>query len=381
MEEIKIMINIPENKRNVPSLLTCIDGTEVKTAQDWINKRRPEILEMLRREEYGRLPDMSDVEIKIQVTAVRQGPKIMNGRAVRKTVEVEAVRKERHFIFTFDVFIPADAKEPVPAFVEICNRGPMNCDPARENLSSFYPAETIISRGYACAAFRTHEVAPDYEEGFKTGFHRLFPDYVDNRPDDAWGTITVWAWAASRVMDYFEMEPMIDAAKVAVVGHSRGGKTALWCGAQDERFAMAISSCSGNSGDAISRGKTGESIAQILDRFPFWFAKNYQKYANNEEAMPFDQHFLIALMAPRLVYTSTKTNDSWADPVSEFESLVQADPVYQLFGLEGLEQRVFSLPEQPLHNGHIGHHHKTGEHNMDDYDWDQYMDYADRHMK
>lgn len=381
MEEIKIMINIPENKRNVPSLLTCIDGTEVKTAQDWINKRRPEILEMLRREEYGRLPDMSDVEIKIQVTAVRQGPKIMNGRAVRKTVEVEAVRKERHFIFTFDVFIPADAKEPVPAFVEICNRGPMNCDPARENLSSFYPAETIISRGYACAAFRTHEVAPDYEEGFKTGFHRLFPDYVDNRPDDAWGTITVWAWAASRVMDYFEMEPMIDAAKVAVVGHSRGGKTALWCGAQDERFAMAISSCSGNSGDAISRGKTGESIAQILDRFPFWFAKNYQKYANNEEAMPFDQHFLIALMAPRLVYTSTKTNDSWADPVSEFESLVQADPVYQLFGLEGLEQREFSLPEQPLHNGHIGHHHKTGEHNMDDYDWDQYMDYADHHMK
>lgn len=375
------MINIPENKRNVPSLLTCIDGTEVKTAQDWIHKRRPEILEMLRREEYGRLPDMSDVEIKIQATAVRQGPKIMNGRAVRKTVEVEAVRKERHFIFTFDVFIPAEAKEPVPAFVEICNRGPMNCDPARENLSSFYPAETIISRGYACAAFRTHEVAPDYEEGFKTGFHRLFPDYVDNRPDDAWGTITVWAWAASRVMDYFEMEPMIDSARVAVVGHSRGGKTALWCAAQDERFAMAISSCSGNSGDAISRGKTGESIAQILDRFPFWFAKNYQKYANHEDIMPFDQHFLIALMAPRLVYTSTKTNDSWADPVSEFESLVQTDPVYQLFGLEGLEQKEFSLPEQPLHNGHIGHHHKTGEHNMDDYDWDQYMDYADRHMK
>ncbi len=375
------MINIPENKRNVPSLFTCLDGTEIKTAEEWIQKRRPEILEMLRREEYGRLPDMSDVKILMQVTAVRQGAKIMNGRAIRKTVEVEAVRKDRHFIFAFDVFLPADADKPVPAFVEICNRGPMNCDPARENLSSFYPAETIISRGYACAAFRTHEVAPDYEEGFKTGFHRLFPDYVDKRPDDAWGTITVWAWAASRVMDFFETEPMIDEKRVAVVGHSRGGKTALWCAAQDERFAMAISSCSGNSGDAISRGKTGESIAQILDRFPFWFAKNYRKYANHEEIMPFDQHFLVALMAPRLVYTSTKTNDSWADPVSEFESLVQVDPVYQLFGLKGLEQREFPLPEQPLHEGNIGHHHKTGEHDMDDYDWDQYMDYADRHMR
>lgn len=375
------MMIIPENKRNVPSLFTCLDGTEVKTAEDWVQKRRPEILELLRKEEYGRLPDMSDVQINIRVTAVRQGERIMSGRAIRKTVEVEAVRKERHFIFTFDVFIPAHSEKPVPAFIEICNRGAMNCDPSREFFSTFYPAETIISRGYACAAFRTHEVAPDYEEGFTTGFHRLFPEYVDQRAGDDWGTLTVWAWAASRIMDYMETEPLIDEKKVAVVGHSRGGKTALWCGAQDERFAMAVSSCSGNSGDAISRGKSGESIQQILNRFPFWFARNYQKYAGHEDTMPFDQHFLVSLMAPRLVYTSTKSNDDWADPASEFESLVQADPVYQLFGLTGLEQPNRPLPEQPLHEGHIGHHHKTGDHDMTEYDWDQYMNYADRHMR
>ena len=376
-----IMLNIPENKRNVPSLFVCNDGTEVTTAEIWMKKRRPEILELLRREEYGRLPDMSDVKVDIRVVDERQGEKIIDGRAIRKTIEVEAVRRDRHFVFCFDVFIPTKAKYPVPAFVEICNRGSMVCDPARELLSSFYPVETIISRGYACAAFRTHEVAPDYDEGYKTGFHRLFPDYVENRPDDAWGTLTVWAWAASRVMDYFETEPLIDEKRVAVVGHSRGGKTALWCGAQDERFAMAVSSCSGNSGDAISRGKTGESIRQILDRFPFWFANNYQKYADHEDEMPFDQHFLVSLMAPRLVYTSTKTLDSWADPVSEFETLVQASPVYQLFGKTGLQQNTFSLSEEKLHDGCIGHHHKTGEHTMDDYDWDLYMDYADKHMK
>ncbi len=375
------MISIPDNKRNTPSLLTCQDGAQVRSAEDWMNKRRPEILEILRREEYGRLPDMKDVEITIRVTDVRRGDKIMNGRAVRKTVEIEAIRRGRHFIFTFDVFIPANAQSPVPAFVEICNRGAMNCDPAREILSTFYPAETIISRGYACAAFRTHEVAPDYEEGFHTGFHRLFPELAENRPMDAYGTLTAWAWAASRVMDYFETEPMIDEKKVAVVGHSRGGKTSLWCGAQDERFAMAISSCSGNSGDAISRGKTGESIAQIVDRFPFWFARNYQKWAGHEQEMPFDQHFLVSLMAPRLVYTSTKTNDAWADPASEFESLVQADPVWQLFGLTGLQTRERPKPETALHTGHIGHHQKTGEHNMDDYDWDKYLDFADAHLR
>jgi len=186
---------------------------------------------------------------------------------------------------------------------------------------------------------------------------------------------------ASRVMDYFEMEPLIDDAKVAVVGHSRGGKTALWCGAQDERFAMVISSCSGNSGDAISRGKSGESISQILERFPFWFAKNYKKYAEREDSLPFDQHFLLALMAPRLLYTSTRTNDKWADPDSEFETIVQTDPVYQLYGVQGLQQRERPLPEFPLHGGHIGHHQKTGAHDMDDYDWNQYLNYADIHMK
>lgn len=133
------MIHIPENKRNVPSLFTCLDGTEVKTAEDWTGKRRPEILGILRKEEYGCLPDMGDVQINIRVAAVRQGGKIMNGRAVRKTVEVEAIRGDRNFIFTFEVFIPANADKPVPAFVEICNRGTMNCDPAREFYSSFYP--------------------------------------------------------------------------------------------------------------------------------------------------------------------------------------------------------------------------------------------------
>lgn len=375
------MMKMPENKRGVPSVLTCLDGTKVTDEKLWYEKRRPEILELFRREEYGRLPDMSDVEIHIRVADSRQNETIMEGRAVRRTVEVEAVRKGIHFSFNFVVFIPADAGHAVPAFICICNRGIKDCDPARHFLSPFYPAETIVSRGYACAAFRTQEVAPDYEEGFTTGFHKLFPEYVDNRPDDAWGTLSVWAWAASRILDYFETDPLIDATKVAVIGHSRGGKTALWCAAQDERVAMAVSSCAGNSGDAIARGSHGETIKDIANRFPYWFCHNYQKYKDHEENLPFDQHMLLSLIAPRLVYTTSKTFDSWADPRGQFESCVQADPVFRLLGVKGIDEREFPLPEHPLHEGHIAHHHKTGIHDLDEYDWNCIMDYADEHMK
>ncbi|WAJ22692.1 alpha/beta hydrolase family protein [Lacrimispora xylanolytica] len=370
-----------ENKRNIPSILTCLDGTEVGDWETWLKKRRSELLNLFRQEEYGFLPDMSEVEIKIRVADSRRSEEIMQGRAIRNTVEVEAIRNGIHFSFTFAAFIPADAKGPVPAFVTVCNRGIKDSDPARHFLSSFYPAETIISRGYACAAFRTQEVSPDYDEGFTTGFSRLFPEYVEGRSDDAWGAITAWAWAASRIMDYFEMEPLIDEKRVALVGHSRGGKTALWGTAQDERFAMAVSSCAGNSGDALSRGAKGEKIGDIVKRFPYWFCKNYQKYVDKEETLPFDQHMLLGLIAPRLVYTSAKTFDSWADPEGQFESCIQASPVYELFGKKGIGQKKRPLPEQPVHEGRIGHHYKTGNHDMDEYDWNCYMDFADLHMK
>lgn len=380
-----------DNKRGVPQVLACLDGSEVNDGAAWYARRRPELLKLFRREEYGRLPDMSEVALHIRAVDSRSGPAVMEGRALRRTVEVEAVRRGRSFIFNFVVFIPLGLEKPAPAFVVVCNRGIRDSDPARHFLSPFYPAETIVSRGYACAAFRTQEVAADYEEGFTTGFHRLFPEWAEStqaRPDDAYGAITAWAWAAGRVMDYFESEPLIDEKRVAVAGHSRGGKTALWCAAQDERFAMAVSSCAGNSGDALARGAKGERIADIVGRFPYWFARNYRRYAGREEELPFDQHMLISLIAPRLVYTSSKTFDAWADQEGQFESLRQASPVFELLGVPGLRDASQGsgipaerpLPERPLHEGHIGYHFKTGSHDMDEYDWNCYLDFADRHI-
>ena len=254
-------------------------------------------------------------------------------------------------------------------------------DPSRSFLSPFWPAETIVARGFAAAVVFTHDIAPDYDEGFSMGLHKLFPELNENRPMDTWGAISAWAWGTSRIMDYMETDDLIDNTRVMVVGHSRGGKTALWCAAQDTRFTMAVSSCSGCSGAALSREKEGERVEQITKRFPYWFCQNYFKYSGHEDQLPIDQHMLLALIAPRLIYVSSKTFDSWADPESEFASCVQASPVYRLYGKTGMPEIHMPRPDHPILTGSIGYHLKTGYHFMDEYDWERYLEFATGHMK
>ena len=364
--------------RNLPDLLTCQDGSEVKNAKEWMEKRRLEIINLFGEHIYGKLPDMNEVKIKIRVACEKQGPEIMAGRAVRKTLEIQTERNGVHFQFPVVVFIPLQTDSPVPALLTVCNRGIKDADPARHFLSPFWPAETMIARGYASAVVLTQDIAPDYDEDFTMGFHKLFPEYVGKeRPHNSWGAISAWAWGASRIMDYFVQEPLIDEKRVAVIGHSRGGKTALWCAAQDDRFAMAVSSSAGNSGDALARQSKGERVRDIVNRFPYWFCKNYQKYADNEDKMPIDQHMLLASIAPRLIYITSKTFDSWADPEGQFESCIQASPAYWLFGKQGMPLSEQPLPECPVHSGEIAYHMKTGNHDLDEYDWNEIMNFAD----
>jgi hypothetical protein len=238
----------------------------------------------------------------------------------------------------------------------------------------------IIDRGYAAALLLTHDIAPDYEENYTAKFHWLFPEYVSNRPGNAWGTLTAWAWGMSRAVDYLVTDPLLKENEIATVGHSRGGKTSLWCGAQDTRISLVISSCSGCSGAAISREKTGERIESITRRIPRWFCRNYRKYADHEDTMPFDQHMLLALIAPRPLYLSDRTLDTGCDPRSEYESLKRAGEIYRLYGKTGGLGEDFPAPEQTVISGNLGFHIKSGEHNMDEYDWERYLNFCDRHF-
>jgi pimeloyl-ACP methyl ester carboxylesterase len=356
--------------KNLPPL---VKGTLSK--ETWNEERRKELLEFFRHEVYGIIPDGDSLSVSIRAADECSG--VMDGRAIRKIVEVCVRRKEREFSFTFLVFIPNTAEQkPVPAIISLQGSLP---DPTRRHLDSSWPAETVISRGYAAVGLFNQDVAPDYDERFTTKFYRLFPEYADKRPKDMMGTISAWAWGMSRVVDYLLSDPLING-EIAVVGHSRGGKTALWCGVQDPRVTLTISSCSGCSGAAITRGKGGEHIKDITSSFPYWFCDNYKKYADDETNMPFDQHLLAALLAPRLFYINSKSYDSWCDPKAEFECAKQASPAWGVYGKTGLPVSEMPKPETPIHSGNIGYHLKTGHHFLDEYDWDNYLDFMDRHF-
>ena len=367
------------NNLTLPAPLTTNAGNKVTTPAKWQKTRRLEILEMFRTHVYGRTPIGRPDNLRFEVKEINK--KAMGGKATLKRINIHFSGPGGKGVIKLVLFIPNNAPKPVPGFLLICHRAPNNIDPTRKKKSSFWPAERIVERGYVAAAFHSSDLDPDKFDGFKDGVHGIFDPKNSKRSPDAWGTIAAWAWGASRVMDYFENDMDINEKHIGVVGHSRGGKASLWCGAEDERFALTISNDSGCSGAALSRNKKGERVKKINTSFPHWFCANYKKFNDKEEKLPIDQHELIALMAPRLVYVASASLDKWSDPAGEFLSCVNAGPVYQLYGLQGVGATEMPKYQQPLRTGHIGHHIRIGSHNMTKYDWNCYIDFADRHWK
>jgi len=251
---------------------------------------------------------------------------------------------------------------------------------SRGKHASRWPLDRIIERGYAVATYYYGDVEPDHREGWREGIRaRLGGNPVRSGHGDDWGAIAAWAWGLSRALDYLETIPEVDARRVAVFGHSRHGKTALWAGAQDERFALTISNDSGEGGASIARRTYGERVDDLVRAVPYWFCPNYARFVGRENELPVDAHMLIALAAPRPVYVASAIGDQWADPRGEFLAARHATPAWHLFGKKGLESAEMPAPDQPV-GDQVGYHVRTGDHDITAYDWEQFMNFADRHL-
>lgn len=365
---------------NVPELLRTFDGREIVTAAQWETIRAPELLKEFQNEEYGRRPVERPADLVFSAEA--PDSEMFDGKAVLKRIRVNYAGRYGKGGFSFMEVIP-DVGRPVPSFVLFCteNQRTKHIDISKPMSDGFWPVEKIVSRGYAAIVFSNGEIAPDRRGAGMTGVFSCFENPTKGRPTDSWGALSAWAWGASRVMDWIESESLLDAKRVAIIGHSRGGKTALLAAASDRRFAMVCSNNSGCSGAKLNHINLPKSqnVQQIFNFFPHWFCANYVRHVNAEKRWRIDQHCLIALIAPRLVCIGSAKGDVRAGPEGEYWSGVLASPAWGLYGKEGLVADSFPQVETPLQKGCISYHLRSGKHALTAYDWKCYMDFADRH--
>ena len=368
---------------------------EISSLRQWERVHRPAIYDFFEKEVYGRIPEK---QVPIRYELLSEG-EALGGKAVRREVamHIEGMATPVPIL----MYIPAAAEGAVPAFLGMNFKGnhqinpdpeitisvnapkgeELGSDPERGAATSRWPLELLMDNGYALVTIYRGDVDPDFDDGFQNGVHPLF--YAEGQSSPAaeeWGTIGAWAWSLSRVMDYLETDKDIDAERVAVIGHSRLGKTSLWAGATDPRFAIVISNDSGCGGAALSMRKHGETVEVINKNFPHWFCDNYNKYSNNEEALMVDQQGLLALIAPRPLYVASAVEDDWADPEGEYLSALYASPVYELYGKKGLASPMPAV-DSPMMEGDVAYHIRKGGHDINLYDWTQYVKFADKYFK
>lgn len=407
-DEIWSDVHIDENKvpdYKLPCPLKKDDGSSVKTAYEWMNFQRPKILKMFGDTMYGEMPGRPDI-LRFELLSIRNDA--LDNTAIRKEIRIHcAMNDGRSHSFDMLLYIPKAAKKPVPVFLGLNFNGNHACTDEKDvritratvsTPDSYYchskADETsrgtqcgrwcfrdVINRGYASATIHYGEIMQDSPDGFANSIFTLFHTQKAMQSENRkFGAIGAWAWGLMRALDCLENEPLVDSKKVLLHGHSRLGKTALWTGACDPRFAMVISNDSGCCGAALSMRAFGENLEWLLYWRTYWFTTELLKYTRREQEMPFDQHELIALQAPRPVCVASADKDFYADPKGEFLSAVHAAPVYKLFGVKGLGTDIMPGAGEAVDGDAIHYHLRKGEHDIRLFDWNHYMDFADKYL-
>ncbi len=387
----------------VPDPLISFNGKKINSVKKWEKERRPELLEYFENNVYGRIP--RDIKLE-SYTTLEQDNNALNGKATRKQIALNFKHSNKSLSFTILLYLPKNIKNP-PLFlgynfygnhtitnddaVLISTAWARNNEPfgiknntlteeSRGKRSYRWAIEKILDAGYGLATIYYGEVDPDINN-FSDGIHSLLYDKNQTQPKpDEWGSIAAWSWGMSRALDYFKKDKEVNASKVIAFGHSRLGKTSLWAGATDQRFAGVISNNSGCGGAALSKRKFGETIGKINHVFPHWFCDNFNQYNDNEEALAVDQHQLLSLIAPRPLYVASAEGDKWADPKGEFLSAYYASPVYDLYNKKGIKSMQMPKVNEPIHNT-VSYHIRSGKHDVTDYDWENYIKWADTFVK
>jgi hypothetical protein len=382
----------------LPNPLLLNNGKIVSDVNTWMNIRRPEIIRLYEENQFGKMPIKP---ADLHFNTFDKGTITFDGKAIRKQVTVYFTKDTASNKMDIVIYIPVNATKPSPLILQVAFSANSNVIndagikqgeiwtkegkkiPAKEG---FYPnklnIEPFLQQGFAVATVYYGDIEPDFIDGLKYGIrgNYLKPGEIKPAPNE-WGAISAWAWGLSRVMDYFETDRQIDAKRVALFGVSRLGKTVLWTGAHDTRFAMVIANCSGEGGAALSRRNYGETIKllSLPARYAYQFCENYQKFGDQVNLFPVDGNMLISLMAPRPLLLQTGDVDYWSDWKGEFLAAKAASPVYHLFGKKGMDTETMPAVGQPLLNT-LGYSLHSGGHGTVPSDWEIALQFMKKYL-
>jgi hypothetical protein len=392
----------------LPDALTGSDGKHIRSTHEWEKRRRPELMRLFAEQVYGQTPKRR-AEVEYRVTS--EDRHALNNLAVRRQIVAQfggGVGPAVHIL----LYLPAETQRRAPVFVGLNFGGnhTVASDPgielaevwtrdesapriaggtsvpyvqhtaaeaSRGSGASRWQVEKILAAGFGLATAYYGDIEPDFDGGMSHGVRPLLFATGQTAPDsDQWGAIGAWAWGLSRIVDYLETDRGVDARRIALIGHSRLGKTALWAAAQDERFALVISNESGKGGASLYRRLEGETIEHLNTAFPHWFCGNFHRYTGHPDQVPVDGNLLLAMTAPRPLYVASAEEDHTSDPPGEFYSAMVAGSVWELFGRQGLGTTTMPPVNTPVGSADLHYHVRTGKHNVTAYDWEQYLKFA-----